>query len=321
MPTKQLPGFQNRSDFDTSVESQSSRAERRAVLRTTKHQNGKLFRTRSLVRANVIALLQFGRLAADHAEGIHPTEGLAFRPFARINQPMCGYSLTYLNEQATVGFFNALMRRQAVAAVDEDGFNSFLQLGLVAHDRLEVVATLVDNLGGNVLLGSHGVDTDQKPLQIQGVKQHWNGSDFIALASKLPQSQHESKLGSNGADHVHWRLTRVSRTAQGLAVDGQLVVQYRRHAAHPLAKDRFETLGIESAKHAQKGVLRPSAARTGATSLLSPTSSRRYRLVPSIARISFVQKTRVVLFSPLPTRPLCNAMNANRFFHFGSGGV
>ena len=56
--------------------------------------------------------------------------------------------------------------------------SSFL---LIAFDGEDVIASLFDDLGGDVLLRSHGVDGDDGVFDLKEFQQFGDGCDLVAL--------------------------------------------------------------------------------------------------------------------------------------------
>ena len=55
--------------------------------------------------------------------------------------------------------------------------------------RQEIVATTLDNLFGNIGLGPHGIDGDERPGQLQPFEQMRNGDDLIWTCRRPPPGQ------------------------------------------------------------------------------------------------------------------------------------
>lgn len=69
--------------------------------------------------------------------------------------------------------------------VSEFRLDSVQQRRWVAFDRPQIVTALVRVLTGDVLLAPHGIDSDQQPVDIQGLEEFRVRGYLIALAGNL----------------------------------------------------------------------------------------------------------------------------------------
>ncbi len=60
-------------------------------------------------------------------------------------------------------------------------FDSFVQAGLVGFERQHVIGLLVDDLGGDLALAAHGVESDNGAVDGQHVQQIGDGDDLVRL--------------------------------------------------------------------------------------------------------------------------------------------
>ena len=118
-----------------------------------------------------------------------------------------------------------------------------VQAALVAFDAEDVAAALFNDFAGDGALGSHGVDCDQRALEIEHFEQFGNGGDLVALLADeglgegiqasgdgrertrpacraaKPSNAGLAGLGAHGVQMVRFAA---AAAAQGLAVDGDL---------------------------------------------------------------------------------------------------
>ena len=87
--------------------------------------------------------------------------------------------------------------------VNERCFDGLQQFRLIALDRQKVITTLFVNLTGNVLLTSHGVDGDQKTMDIQGFEKRRDGRNLVALTGDFLLAKNDSQFLGECADHVN----------------------------------------------------------------------------------------------------------------------
>jgi len=78
--------------------------------------------------------------------------------------------------------------------------------------RQEIVATTLDNLFGNIGLGPHGIDGDERPGQLQPFEQMRNGDDLIGLVGDRLLAKHKALTRRPGRD----QMRRLSPLAAGV---------------------------------------------------------------------------------------------------------
>ena len=127
---------------------------------------------------------------------------------------------------------------------------------MIALDGQKIVAALLDDLGGNVPLATHGIDADQETFDVECIEQYRDCRDLVALVGDLLLTEHQTQVGGKGADPMRRRSVPVCRAAQLLAVDRHLPAQGRDDPADPLTEDRLKLLGVEDAKDTFKGIVR-----------------------------------------------------------------
>jgi hypothetical protein len=143
--------------------------------------------------------------------------------------------------------------------VDKGILNRLQQTRLIAFDRQQIIRLLADDLAGYCLLTPHGIDADQKALEIEGVEQFWNGRDLVAFARHLLLPEHQPQFRRKGADHVDRLFAARTGTAHRFTIDGDRSIQLRDHLTHPTPEAGLKTLRVEQAKDAQERVLRRNA--------------------------------------------------------------
>jgi len=125
---------------------------------------------------------------------------------------------------------------------------------LVGLDRQEVVGTGGgDRLGGG-RVAAHGVDGDQRALQVEPLQQRRDGPDLVGLVLHRLLAQHQPAPGGEGGDQVQ----RVS--APGVVVA----------APHALAVDGHKVGAIG------KGLLDPGQKAGGEQRPIHPVHQRRH---------------------------------------------
>src|SRR5439155_25119373 len=108
--------------------------------------------------------------------------------------------------------------------VEEEAY-SLMQALLVALQTEQVIASMLDNVAGSLLLTVHGVHANDAACHIQFLEQLGNGRDLVALTVDLALGEHQSALMRPGADHVNGRLdvAMLKAVSQRLAVDSDLL--------------------------------------------------------------------------------------------------
>ena len=92
----------------------------------------------------------------------------------------------------------------------------------VVLEREQIVAAARHDGLGDLGLGSHGVDGDQRSLQFQALQKRGDGEDFVGLFLDRLLAQHQALTRGPGDDHVQRRaaLGAGMGAPRGLAVDG-----------------------------------------------------------------------------------------------------
>ena len=96
-----------------------------------------------------------------------------------------------------------------------------MQRALVALQRQDIVAALIDDLLGDVALAVERVDGHDRALEREHLQQLRHRGDLVGLGVGGDLRQHQALLAAPGADHVQRRLAAgaIERAAQHLAVD------------------------------------------------------------------------------------------------------
>ena len=155
---------------------------------------------------------------------------------------------------------------------DEGTFQGFVQGGLVALDRQQVVSAHVPDGARDLALGAHRVDADQAALDRQGLQQRRDGRDLVALVGDLLLAQDDPQAGGEGADHVHRAQPAHGRAPQALAVDGHVLPEGTHDPAHPASEHLLEVLGVEDAEDPVEGVV-------GGDAVFQPQEAAQPRLL------------------------------------------
>ena len=102
----------------------------------------------------------------------------------------------------------------------------------------QIVAAARHDALGNLGLGSHGVDSDQRALQLQPLQKRGNGVDFVGLFLDRLLTQDQALPRGPGADHVQRRAALGAGVGapRGLAVDRHDVGFVLTQTFHPARK-------------------------------------------------------------------------------------
>ncbi len=218
--------------------------------------------------ADVVAVLA-GGLAVDRPLGLDADEAAQVLPLALLGEPvdLRGRPDSPLLDPAVAlvdGRGRAVGDAVAVVgqALVEELHRLLVQRALVALELQEVVAALVDDLLGDLLLAAGRVDGDHRPVHVQQLQQFGDGRDLVALGvgGQLPQD-HVIGLAP-GADHVDGRLAvgRVQAAADRLAVDGdQPAGRGGGQVGDPLHEALLEGHRVQRREDPAEGVVRGDA--------------------------------------------------------------
>jgi hypothetical protein len=91
---------------------------------------------------------------------------------------------------------------------------------LIAFDREQVVASLLDDLGAQIALAEHRIAHNHTTPKRQNAQQFQGGFMFVGLGINADLSENRSVLMSVGGDQVVTRRLTVATTTQCLAVKG-----------------------------------------------------------------------------------------------------
>ena len=166
-----------------------------------------------------------------------------------------------------------------------------VQGGLVVFDLQDILAVGVEDLLGDVLLTTQGVDGYHRPVEFQQLQQLLDGREFLALARSLDLGKDQVIGGHEGADHVgHAALVPavLEAAAQALAVDGHQLAGGELHQVlHPLHEAVFKSLRLQFGKNVAEGVVGgnavgqlqkgPQPGQLGDDRIRPPPSSYRRR--------------------------------------------
>ncbi len=139
-----------------------------------------------------------------------------------------------------------------------------VQGALVALERQHIVATLVEDLLGDLPLAAHGINRHQAPSEGQLPQEFGQGGDLIGFVLDLDLSQHQAIGRGPGTHQVDGRLAAapIVRAAKGLAVEGDdLGGQDLCHRFHPALEAAPKLDGIEGGKDPVEGVMGGNAMR------------------------------------------------------------
>ena len=199
-----------------------------------------------LARGDVVACFHRRGFALDHSHRIDPSEHRTIDPGGRIHLPSIGQGAHDLKHMPAMTGLDRVMH--LVPVPDEGPFQRFVQRGLVALDRQQVVRAEGADGAGDLALGAHGIDADQTAPDRQGLQQCRDGRYFVALVGDSLLAQGNPQAGGKRADHVHGTVPSRGRSSQCLAIDGHVLAQGANHARDPAPEHLLELLGVENAK-------------------------------------------------------------------------
>ncbi|MDH0342415.1 hypothetical protein N7342_12865, partial [Chromobacterium haemolyticum] len=108
---------------------------------------------------------------------------------------------------------------------------------------------------GHCFLTAHRIQADQATFHVHAANSAGMAVISLLLSATFSLAQSQSKLGGEGADHVHRAVLAPSGAAQAFAVDGDLL----ERAQQPLrsaTEGVFELLWVQQAKYAVDRIVR-----------------------------------------------------------------
>src|SRR6218665_3986023 len=140
------------------------------------------------------------------------------------------------------------------------GLDGLGQIRLIALHIQHVVGTAPDNLLGDVVLASHGIDGCVSASNVQRLQQLRDGADLVALVSRAHLAQRQSDRAAPRRHQMNRATRAVMRAAQALAIDGHmLALQRGTQATNPAHKAMLEPAGVKQREDTAKGVVRSNA--------------------------------------------------------------
>lgn len=85
------------------------------------------------------------------------------------------------------------------------------------------MAAAFQDLGSDFLLATHRVDRDEGAMEVQHFQQLWNGSDLVRFCVDGDLAQAQMMFARPGADEVQRSECGTERTAERLAIDGDML--------------------------------------------------------------------------------------------------
>jgi hypothetical protein len=151
--------------------------------------------------------------------------------------------------------------RLAVRIVEEQT-DIGVQRALVSFERQGIVATLIDDLLGDVALAVERVDGHDCVLESKQFQELGHCGDFVRVGVGGDLREHEALIAAPGADHVQGRLGagRIERPTQHFAVDRDDALAGLGKARHELLEAGTELVGIKHTEHPTEGVVRWQAS-------------------------------------------------------------
>src|SRR3954464_9842808 len=144
--------------------------------------------------------------------------------------------------------------------IEEERLDRGPKRRLVALDGDDTVAPTSDDLLDDLLLAAHGVDRDERAVQVDLLQELRDGGDLIGLGVGGHLSQCDPLLAGPGADDVQGAevLGPVVRAATGLAVDSDeasgVVGIGPDRIADPRLETPLERLGLQRDEEAPDAV-------------------------------------------------------------------
>lgn len=139
------------------------------------------------------------------------------------------------------------------------GFDILQQTPLIAFQAQHVVAALANDLFGDFLLTTHGIDGDDGAGNIQALQELGNGGDFVGFVVDFHLPQHQAIVLGPRAHQVDGGFFRrmIHAAAQTLTVDGDdFAVTQCRQISHPAGKAFAELALIDGREHRAEGIMR-----------------------------------------------------------------
>ena len=118
-----------------------------------------------------------------------------------------------------------------------------MQGGLVGFDLGDQMNAAWRRLARMLFLTMHGIDGDHGAGQRKRAKQGLHGRYFIGLFVAVEMRQHQSRVGSKGAEHVRGATVEkvVEASPQGLAIDRHMTLAFDRSARRSTRRHGGET--------------------------------------------------------------------------------
>jgi hypothetical protein len=91
------------------------------------------------------------------------------------------------------------------------------------------VAALVDDLLGNRLLTTHGVNGNEGTADIEQIEKGGNGRDFVGFVGHRHLAERQALFGGPGADYVQGAEFNGARTAKRLPIDRDMLDMAHRN--------------------------------------------------------------------------------------------
>jgi hypothetical protein len=200
-----------------------------------------------------------GGLGRGFADAGDLADGGQARPMVDLLQPV-----DLARDQGRAGFDAAVIginglrtRRRLVRRIVEECADVLMQRALVALQRQDVVAALIDDLPGNGTLAVERVGGHDRALQCEHLQKLRHGGDLIRLGVGGNLRQHKALLAAPRADHVQGRLATgaIEGAAQDLAVNRHDALNRIGETGHELVEGSTEPLRIEQPEQPTEGVV------------------------------------------------------------------
>jgi hypothetical protein len=175
-------------------------------------------------------------------------------------------AMAALFEAAVVGIGGLEGRRDHPGRrIGEETDDVGLERRPIALERQQIVAAAAHDGLGDGVLGSHGVDGDQRPGEVEPFKQQRDGGDLVGFDVRGLLAEHEALARRPGGDEVQRlaALAAVMRAPHGLAIDGDDLGIAVTQGRDPGGEAGLEEIGVESVDDVVQRVVRRQAALLG----------------------------------------------------------
>ncbi len=138
-----------------------------------------------VARADVVTLLQFRGFPFDLTQRVDPGNDDTSGPVRLRHNAGRRQHRTTLSHDSALPGIKVSNVHDGLLLIDKGILNRLPQTRLIALGHQQVIGLHAHDLPGYRLLHHHGIDADQKALEIEGIEQFRNGRNLIAFARYL----------------------------------------------------------------------------------------------------------------------------------------